>query len=357
MSHPTPTGTPTGTPAGTPHGKAHGAWLFYVVALVATLVSIDTSWRFFGERLHIVNPWERPAMFAVIELALVASALSMRGGVRRGDGPGPARLLVWGMCGASAYMAVTLAGVTEGVARLLLGPLLAVVCLHLALGIDMKVSRVRRSGTWARIGRELKERALSRLGLADDARDALARTRDRAADRAARLATTKWTPLRTARLGRAVRASGASLDAIQRERVMAGVATLRGLSDLTGGTWTSPWVQEAVTRTPFFPGPVEVPVTRVQQVPTVPGPRVQVPRTSAPRTPSGSWDTEKAVRLVLEGVQQDQDIADLVGIGSKTIQRVRRAAVLLRGDLHAEVPSAWKVPGALVDLIRTEVAR
>lgn len=339
----------------TPHTKAHGAWLFYVVALVATMVSIDTSWRFFGERLGITSPWERPAMFAVIELTFIACALSMRGGVRRGDGPGPARLLVWAMCGAAGYMALTLAGPTEGLARTLLGPLLAVVCLHLALGIEIKVTRSQRSGTWARIGREMKERALSRLGLADDARDALARTRDRAADRAARLATASWVPMRTARLGRAVRASGAALDATQRVRVMAGVATLRGLSDLTAGTWTSPWVQEVPP--PFPPGPAEVPT------PGTSGPRLHVSRetgprkVSAPRVSAGTWDQEKAVRLVLEGVQQDQDIAVLVGIGSKTIQRVRRAAVLLRGDHGAEVPASWKVPGNLVDLIRSEVTR
>jgi hypothetical protein len=327
------------------------------VAVIATLVSVDTSWRFFGERLGITG-WERPVMFFVIELTFIACARSMHGSVTRGDGPGPARLLVWGLCGAAGYMAVALAGPVNGLARVLLGPVLAVVTLHLALGIQIRARRGQRSGTWARIGREMRERALSRLGLADDARDALARTQDRAADRAARLATaTGWTPRRTQRLARAVRASGAALDADRRERVLAGVAALRGLQDLTTGTYASPWVQRTpeVVPVPF----VEVPVPPDPDpvVPaTVPVPRVPVvrsPRVSAP----GSWDQEKAVRLVLDGVPSNQDIADAVGTSPKTIQRLRRAAVALLEDHAAVVPATWKVHPDVVELIRAEVTR
>jgi hypothetical protein len=101
--------------------------------------------------------------------------------------------------------------------------------------------------------------------------------------------------------------------------------------------------------------PTQVPVSNVPGVPGVVPPTG--PARRAPRVSVGSWDQEKAVRLVLEGVQSDLDIASAVGIGSKTIQRMRRAAVLLLSDHTAVVPAAWKVPGNLVDLIRTEVSR
>lgn len=343
----------TDTPRNTT-SHAVGARWFYVVAVIATLVSVDTSWRFFGERLGIVG-WERPVMFAVIELTFIACARSMHGSVSRGDGPGPARLLVWALCGASAYMAVTLAGPIDGLARVLLGPVLAVVALHQALGIVIRARRGQRSGTWARIGREMRERFLSRMGLADDARDALARTQDRAADRAARLATASRVPFRTQRLARAVRASGAALDPARRERVLAGVAALRGLQDLTSGTFASPWVQTPeVPAVPFVsPVPAEDPDPTLAPVPAP----ARTPAPRAPRASSGSWDQEKAVRLVLDGVQGNEDIASAVGTSPKTIQRVRRAALLLLGDHAAVVPSAWKVHPDVVDLLRTEVTR
>lgn len=227
---------------GVPSPRPRGTGPFYLVAVAATLVSVDTSWRFFDQVLGITNTVERVAMFGVVELALVACGYAMRANVRRPGGtPGPARLLAWALCGLAGYMALALSGPVEGLARVALGPVLGLVALHLALGIEVRVQRGARTGTWARIGAELRERALSRLGLADDARTALARTRDRAADRAARLATGRHTPLRRRRLGRAVRVSGAALDPAQRDRVVTQVAALRHLDDLVNTDRPSPW--------------------------------------------------------------------------------------------------------------------
>jgi hypothetical protein len=223
--------------------RSKGTTGFYAVAAVATTVSVNTSWRFFAQVFHIDNKLERGAMFAVLEMALVACGLAMRAGVRRPDRrPGPAQILAWALCGLSAYMAIALSGLAEGVARVALGPVLALVALHLALGIEVRVGHGVSTGTWARIVRELRERALSRLGLADDARDAAARTSDRALARAARLATDHGRiPWRRARLARAVRASGATSDPQRRTALIEQTAALRNLDDLRTQTWRSPW--------------------------------------------------------------------------------------------------------------------
>lgn len=83
-----------------------------------------------------------------------------------------------------------LSGPVEGIARVALGPILSLVMLHLALGIEIRNRTAVRTGTWARVGVEIRERVLSRLGLGNDERTALTRTRERAARRVARLAVT-----------------------------------------------------------------------------------------------------------------------------------------------------------------------
>src|SRR6476469_2834585 len=109
----------------------------------------------------------------------------------------------------------------------------------------------------ARIGRELRERALSRLGLADDARDALARTRERAAVRAATIATSRKPNLRTLR--RAVLKSGAATSPEMRALLLDTRAALGSVDTLVDMDVDSPWTS----------GRVDEPVP----VPSVPRPR------------------------------------------------------------------------------------
>src|SRR5258706_11006642 len=121
----------TGSQPGPKPGKtrSHGVGGFYLAAVMGTLISADTSWRFFGEVVRITALRERVAMFAVLEVALVACGYAMRANVRRTDGtPGSARVLAWVLCGFSAYMAVVLSGPVAGIARVALGPVLALVC-------------------------------------------------------------------------------------------------------------------------------------------------------------------------------------------------------------------------------------
>lgn len=249
--------------------KARGTGPFYLAALVGTLLSLDTAARYFAEELGInglivvVNGYrislELTAVCSVGELTLIACGYAMRHSVRRSGRPGPAQLVAVAICAAATFVAIALEGVVGGLVRAAFGPVLALVTLHLALGIEIKVRRGVSNGTWARIGRELRERALSRFGLADDSRDALARTRDRAVQRAARLATTSgWVLRRDARLARAVRASGVALDAVQRDRMLRQVAAFRHLNGLKTIELPSPWLLHAevtTTQPPVTAGP------------------------------------------------------------------------------------------------------
>jgi hypothetical protein len=70
-------------PPGTP-------WFYYLASAGGLTVSLNTSWRFFGQRLGITGA-EQVVMFSVVELALVACAVGMRVNVRRVDPAGPAR--------------------------------------------------------------------------------------------------------------------------------------------------------------------------------------------------------------------------------------------------------------------------
>lgn len=265
-------------PAGTP-------WFYYLASAGGLAVSLNTSWRFFGERLGVTGA-ERVVMFSVVELALVACALGMRANVRRIDpvterpgAPGAPRTVAWVLCGLSAYAALLLSGPVDGIARVALGPLLSLVMLHLALGIEIRNRTTTRTGTWARIAAELRERVLSRIGLADDDRDALTRTRERAARRVAMLALSRRTPLRTTRLSRALRVSNVAHDDRIQRRMLAELAVLRHAGELATLALPSPWTvpvpqrppARAMTRTNVTPRPVN-------------GHAVAVPSTPEPST-------------------------------------------------------------------------
>ncbi len=254
-------------PAGTP-------WFYYLASAGGLAVSLNTSWRFFGERLGVTGA-ERVVMFSVVELALIACALGMRANVRRLDpatgrsgAPGAPRNVAWVLCGLSAYAALLLSGPVDGVARVALGPLLSLVMLHLALGIEIRNRTTARTGTWARIAREMRERALSRLGLADDDRDALTRTRERAARRVALLALSGRTPLRTARLSRALRASNVAHDDRIQQRMLAELAVLRHAGELATLALPSPWTLPSPPSAPDGPRPATTEASVPMPVPS-----------------------------------------------------------------------------------------
>jgi hypothetical protein len=223
----------------------------YAVAVVSLAVSLNTSWRFFDRVLHIPSSYgERYVMFAVAELALVVCGAGMAVNVHRDGRPGSFRVIVWAMCGAMAYMAWAESAAEEAVGRILLGPVLGTLMLHLGLGLELR-ARHQRTGVVARIGRELRERCLSRLGLADDGRDAAQRTRDRKAYAAAALSRPRrWPWSRKARLERALLAAGVADDGAMRDRMLARLAVVRHAHELSTLDLPSPWHHSSAERLP-----------------------------------------------------------------------------------------------------------
>jgi len=220
---------------------SRGALFFYLVFANTLLVSLDTNWRLF-EYLGVSALWERAVMFVVLDFALIACGVAMRASIRSTGQPGPARMLAWALSGVAAFGAIVMSGPIVGTLRVLLGPVLGIVALHMALGIEMR-SHNGGSTTMARIGFELRERMLSWLGLGNDQRDALARIRDRAAYRAARLAMApKYTPFRKRRLERALRKSYVAHDPDRRAALLNELATVRHADQLAKLPQPSPWV-------------------------------------------------------------------------------------------------------------------
>lgn len=238
-------------PHSLPRARSISTWFFVLGALVGMAVSVDTSWRFFQLRVGVSNVTERVCMFAGIEILLLGCGWAMFEGVRGPRrAPGPARWLAWALCAASGYAALTLSGWPIGPARVLFGPVLSVVALHFALGIELRAAGQQRAGTLARVGREVRERVLSRLGLADDTRPAWERTRARAARRAAHLAHVGgWVPRRTARLHRALRVADVAHDPRQRQRLLAELRILQHATDLRGLRQSSPWQPDSAPTT------------------------------------------------------------------------------------------------------------
>lgn len=229
----------------TPRREQRAPWVAfacYAVAVVSLGVSLNTSWRFFAQVLHIPIAYgERYVMFAVAELALVVCGAGMAVNVHRDGRPGAFRAIVWAMCVAMAYMAWAESTTEEAIGRILLGPVLGTVMLHLGLGLELR-TRHRGTGTAARIGRELRERCLSWMGLSDDERDAAQRTRDRKAYKAAALSLPRRRPWsRQARLERALLAAGVADDLRMRERLVARLAVVRHAGALSAFTPPSPW--------------------------------------------------------------------------------------------------------------------
>ncbi|APY88189.1 hypothetical protein DCW30_05780 [Streptomyces alfalfae] len=233
-------------------------------ALVCTTYSADASWRFAEHHLDMTALTERLVMFAAAELALLACAVMARANKKatttddQAGTPGVPGVLMWVITGVLVIPCYAESGPIGGTVRAVIGPVMAGLLWHLAMGLEIRVVRPEAlsTGLPAMIGRELRERLLSRLGMATRNRTAEQITRDRATARAVRLGARRWLgPWGRARLAAALARSGAATNGEQRHTLMQQLAGRRSAGELRTVPVVSPWVQppvpEAYPRTPL----------------------------------------------------------------------------------------------------------
>lgn len=255
-----------------------------LAAMACTAYSADTSWRFAGHRLGMASDIERAAMFAAAELALFSCALMARQNLRSPQGsPGTPGVLVWVITGVQVIPAYSESGIVGGTVRAVVGPVLAALLWHLAMGIELRHGQpdAASQSLPALIGRELRERLLSRLGLAVRDRSAEQITRDRATVKAvalaAKLADMKPSARGRARVARrlsvAVGKAQAGADGEQRTRLLELLAARRHAASLATIDLASPWQDTPQDAEDAQDVPVSLPV-RPFPLPVPPGARL-----------------------------------------------------------------------------------
>lgn len=223
-------------------------------AVGCTAYSADTSWRFAADYLDMAGTVERAMMFAAAELALFATALMARQNLATQGAPGLPGSLVWVITGVQIIPAYAESGPVGGTVRAFVGPVMAAMLWHLAMGIELRLHKpdAASHSLLASLGREARERLLSRLGIAARDRDAAQITRDRATTRAVTLATRladhtpaqrqSWRGRRFARrLSKAVGHAAVGTDPKQRGELLDQLAARRHALDLATIALPSPW--------------------------------------------------------------------------------------------------------------------
>ncbi|MFJ6017592.1 hypothetical protein [Streptomyces sp. NPDC092952] len=225
-----------------------------IAALGCTAYTADTSWRFAADYLDMAGTAERAGMFAAAELALFATALMARQNLAVQGAPGLPGTLVWVITTVQVIPAYAESGLVGGTVRAFVGPVMAAMLWHLAMGIELRLRTPGASsnGLVAVLGREIRERLLSRLGIAARDRDAAQITRDRATARAVALAArlAERTPEQqrnrrgrrlTRHLSKAVGRAAVGTDPLQRAQLLDQLAARRHALALATVPLRSPW--------------------------------------------------------------------------------------------------------------------
>ncbi|MFF4357728.1 hypothetical protein [Streptomyces sp. NPDC001604] len=246
------------TRASGPRAATPAVWVAGLAALNCTAYSADTSWRFAADYLDIAGTVEQAMMFSAAELALFATALMARQNLKTQGAPGLPGGLVWVISGVQVIPAYAESGTVGGTVRAFVGPVMAAVLWHLAMGIELRLHKPNAAsqGLLATLGREVRERLLSRLGVATRNRDAAQITKDRATRRAVALASRlAGIPEKerengrgsriTRRLQSALARSGVGTDPQQRRALLEQLAARRHATALATVVLPSPWIQPA----------------------------------------------------------------------------------------------------------------
>ncbi|MFD9441191.1 hypothetical protein ACFWBR_25095 [Streptomyces sp. NPDC060006] len=246
------------TRAGSPRAGTPAVWVAALAALNCTAYSADTSWRFAADYLDMAGAVERAMMFSAAELALFATALMARQNLKHQGAPGLPGGLVWVITGVQVIPAYAESGAVGGTVRAFVGPVMAAMLWHLAMGIELRLHKpdAASQGLLATLGREVRERLLSRLGVATRNRDAAQITKDRATQRAVALASRlAGIPEKERENGRGIRItrrlqsaltrSGVGTDPQQRRALLEQLAARRHATALATVILPSPWNQPA----------------------------------------------------------------------------------------------------------------
>ncbi|MFI1929267.1 hypothetical protein [Streptomyces sp. NPDC020330] len=244
------------TRAGAPRAGTPTVWVAALAALGCTAYSAETSWFFAADYLGMTDTVQRAAFFSTAELALFANALLARQNLRNQGAPGVPGTLVWVLTGVQIIPAYAESGLVGGTVRAIVGPVMAAMLWHLAMGIELRLHKPDASsqGLLATLGREVRERLLSRLGVATRNRDAAQITRERATERAGALASrlAKMPEKDRAnrqgrrierRLETALSRSGVGTDPDQRQALLEQLAARRHAAALASVALPSPWTQ------------------------------------------------------------------------------------------------------------------
>ncbi|MEV8424498.1 hypothetical protein [Streptomyces niveus] len=246
-----------------------------LAAVGCTAYSADTSWRFAADYLDMAGTVERAMMFGAAELALFATALMARQNLNTQGAPGLPGTLVWVITGVQIIPAYAESGPVGGTVRAFVGPVMAAMLWHLAMGIELRLHKpdAASHSLLASLGREARERLLSRLGIAARDRDAAQITRDRATTRAVTLATRlaehtpqqrqKWRGRRlTRRLSKALGRAAVGTDPKQRAQLLDQLAARRHAHTLATVPLPSPWTTSHDE--PAEPASASVPARQAQ---------------------------------------------------------------------------------------------
>ncbi|MFC9502695.1 hypothetical protein [Streptomyces sp. NPDC057002] len=333
-----------------------------VAALVCTAYSADTSWRFAADYLDMAGTVERAGMFAAAELALFATALMARQNLAVQGAPGLPGTLVWVITTVQVIPAYAESGPIGGTVRAFVGPVMAAMLWHLAMGIELRLRSpgAASNGLIAVLGREARERLLSRLGIAARDREAAQITRDRATARvvtlAARLAERTPEQQRsrrgrrlTRRLSKAIGRASVGTDPLQRAQLLDQLAARRHALALATVPLPSPWSpahsSASVVTVPAQPAsnaPVPVPSADGSDEP-VPdrGPTAQrgpVPEEAAPEAKVGAG-TEGDETGGLAGTKPPE-VGAVPGTGPADPEAAARGAGTTGANLNVrEVPA------------------
>ncbi|MFB4424825.1 hypothetical protein C5F59_027565 [Streptomyces sp. QL37] len=332
-------------------------------ALVCTAYSGDTSWRFAGERLGMADSTERAVMFAAGELALLACAVMARANkaataTKTAAGTaGVPGVLVWVITSVQVIPCYATSGMVGGTVRAIIGPVLAGLLWHLAMGLEIRVVRpdALSTGLPAMIGRELRERLLSRLGLATRDRTAEQISRDRATARAVRLAALlelrpkgRLASSRRRRLAAAVARSGAGTNGQQRHQLLQLLAARRTSGQLSTLELASPWTGTPVPEAGYPRTPLGVTGAQLRRMDPLAA--VHQVRSAHPdATPA-----ELASLCVGYGVPVSETqvrVAIRAGNATPEVPAQTRRALASAPEVPARVPVEAPALGLVLDLV------